>query len=416
MSETNAQTDRRALRTKCWSTEQTGAVAPIAAMLMVPIIGMAGIAVDYGRARTVETELQAALDASVLAAAKVQPGDAKSVLQTYFNQNFKSGIATSKALGEPVVTTTSVSATATAKVRTTLAQVLGITEMSVGVTAVANAAEFNANAGKACVLVLSPTANQSLLVNSGARVNTNCEIHVKSTADPAAIFNSNLHWNTLRTCIQGKKIIENEKVNPGKQLQLDCPTADNPYVNKLPTPASATCTVSNANYNGGEITLNPGVYCGWINFNNNVKVTFKPGVYVIKDGGWNVSGGDWVGTGVTFYFADTSKIQFNSAVKADMKAPTSGLYADLFMYEKEGLPKSQFVIDDNRGYDFTGMMYLPSRDMTWNSGTSMSAQKSFTLIVNTLILNSQVRWHLNPDNKAVMLPGAITNRIARITK
>ena len=66
-------------------------------------------------------------------------------------------------------------------------------------------------------------------------------------------------------------------------------------------------------------------------------MNFKPGVYVIKGGGWNVNGGSWTGSGVTFYFADTSHIQFNSGISATLSAPTSGTYSGLLFYEPDGL-------------------------------------------------------------------------------
>ncbi len=36
-----------------------------------------------------------------------------------------------------------------------------------------------------------------------------------------------------------------------------------------------------------------------------------------------MNGGLWTGNGVTFYFADTSKIQFNSGMEQRLKAPSS---------------------------------------------------------------------------------------------
>jgi hypothetical protein len=159
-------------------------------------------------------------------------------------------------------------------------------------------------------------------------------------------------------------------------------------------PSTSSCTYSNLNFNGGTVTLKPGVYCGWINFNSNPKVTFEAGTYVIRDGGWNVNGGTWTGTGVTFYFADTSKIQFNSAVAANITAPTSGTYKDLVMYEKSGLARSQLPFNDSNDFNLQGIIYLPSRDVTFNGGSKLT-NKKMTIVVNTLILN-QTKWDLKP--------------------
>jgi hypothetical protein len=193
-------------------------------------------------------------------------------------------------------------------------------------------------------------------------------------------------------CLAGGNVLNNG--GAPSTLVKSCAAIDDPYAGKLPTPVSTACTTSNGNYNGGSVTLTPGVYCGWFNFNNNPTVTFQPGLYVIKDGGWNVNGGTWSGNGVTFYYADQSKIQFNSAVAVNMTAPTTGTYANIMMFEKPGLGTSAFIFNDAKAMQMTGLIYLPSRDVTFNGGSSMTS-RSFTMVVNTLILN-ETKWKLTP--------------------
>src|SRR6187200_56217 len=50
--------------------ESGGSLLPMFALTMVPVMGMVGAAVDYSRASGVQTGLQAALDAAVLAGAR----------------------------------------------------------------------------------------------------------------------------------------------------------------------------------------------------------------------------------------------------------------------------------------------------------------------------------------------------------
>jgi hypothetical protein len=50
------------------------------------------------------------------------------------------------------------------------------------------------------------------------------------------------------------------------------------------------------------ITLQPGVYCGGVQFSGKVTVTFAPGLFVIKDGLLQASGGtSFTGNGVSFF-------------------------------------------------------------------------------------------------------------------
>src|SRR6476659_9161551 len=66
-----------------------GSIAPTFAIALIPVFGLMGAAVDYSRANSVRTSMQAALDATALAMAKSAPGLTSSQLQTqttaYFN-------------------------------------------------------------------------------------------------------------------------------------------------------------------------------------------------------------------------------------------------------------------------------------------------------------------------------------------
>jgi hypothetical protein len=250
--------------------------------------------------------------------------------------------------------------------------------------------------------VLDPSGNQSLLVNSGAQVIApQCEVHVKSTANPAAIFNAGTTLNTKRFCIAGANVIQNSTVT--QNLELGCTTVNDIFAGKFAAP-STSCTVSSQNYSG-TVTLNPGVYCGWFNFNGVTDVTFTPGTYVIKNSGWNVAGGSFKGSGVTFFFADTSKIQFNSGMDTDLTPPTSGPLKSVLFYEAAGLAKSNFIFNNAVKNRIEGLIYLPSRNMTFNADSKMANDRT-TLVVHRLIWNNvSLKLQPNPDH---MIPSPNT--------
>jgi len=109
--------------------------------------------------------------------------------------------------------------------------------------------------------------------------------------------------------------------------------------------------------------------------------------YVLKGGSWNVNGGEWSGDNVSFYFADAnSKIQFNSGVLATLSPPTSGPYEGVFITEAPDLRNSQFTINDSRGFDFEGIVYLPSREITLNSGATVRS-RDLQLVARSFIIN-----------------------------
>src|SRR2546430_15925669 len=72
--------------------DRRGSVAPMFAIAVIPMIGLTGAAIDYSRANSVRTGMQAAIDATALAMAKLAPTITQSQLQTqttaYFNAMF----------------------------------------------------------------------------------------------------------------------------------------------------------------------------------------------------------------------------------------------------------------------------------------------------------------------------------------
>jgi Flp pilus assembly protein TadG len=378
--------------------QQGGTVAILFGLIAAVLFGTAGFAVDYSRAVSLQARMQQALDAAVIAGLKVDTYSRTKTATEVFEQNM-AGTDVKLGLKFKSDSADQFTGTATTHLPSTIAAAIGVFSLPVNATSTA----AMRSSGKVCILVLDKTASQAFLVNGGADVDApECEVHVHSTANPAAIFNSGTNIDSKRICIKGSSIIDNGGSHPN--MKTACEPAADPYVGRYPEPASAACNFSNLNFNGGNVRLSPGVYCGWTNFNNAPNVTLDPGVYVVKGGGWNVNGGTWTGNDVTFYFADTSKIQFNSAVAAQLTPPSSGAYENVIIFEKSGLARSPFVLDDSRGFDIKGLVYLPSRDTIFNGGTSVTS-KDFTIVVNTLILD-QTRWKLDSSSTEISTGGS----------
>lgn len=364
-----------------------GNVAWIYALSLVPLTLASGAGIDYISALDAKTSLQNAIDSATLAGART--GNSSTVAANVFAAEPLSKYGVSGTPGFTINSDSSFTGRVTAAVPMHFLNMIGVQTINLTVSATAK----QGNSSTACVLVLDRSASQSLLMNSGADIEApQCELHVASNGNPAAIFNAQTTLNAAKICVAGSAIIDNGGSHPN--LVKSCTTATDPFAGNLPTPSSSSCDYSNGNYNGGSATLSPGVYCGWFNFNSAPNLTFLPGVYVIKNGGWNVNGGTWTGTGVTFYFADQSKIQFNSAVKAILSAPTSGTYAGILMYEASGLGQSQFVLNDSLGHQLTGLIYLPSRQLTVNAGANLTADQ-VTVVVDTLTVNTAT-WYVSP--------------------
>lgn len=363
----------------------TGAnVAVIFALALVPMTTLVGAAVDYSKASQARTSLQAALDAAALAGASAPDDDQVATATALFNADFADHLAGTATASFTPNDDGSMSAAAQVEVPTSFMKLVSVDVLPVS----ASAKAVRVVTKQVCILVLSPNASQALLVNSGAKIEApDCEIDVRSTASPAAIFNSGTTLNVANICIQGTNVIKNGGADP--PAQTGCTTISDPIAGTLPTVTDLTCDYTNKTYDSSTIALNPGVYCGSTNFNGSPTITFNPGLYVIKNGTMTInSNAKLSGSGVTFYYADqNSKIQFNGGVSGTLHAPTSGTYANILMFEPSGLAHSQVVFNGTQGEDLEGLIYLPSRDVTFNSVSSVSSEK-MTMVVNTLILDS----------------------------
>lgn len=115
-------------------------VAPIFAIAVIPMIGLTGAAIDYSRANSVRTGMQAAIDATALAMAKLAPGLTQSQLQTqataYFNAMFNHPEAKNLVI-TPTYTTAGgaqLTIAVNGSVDATFMKVMGYNSMSIGST------------------------------------------------------------------------------------------------------------------------------------------------------------------------------------------------------------------------------------------------------------------------------------------
>jgi Flp pilus assembly protein TadG len=120
--------------------DRRGAIAPIFAIALVPLIGLTGAAIDYGRANLDRTAMQAALDATALTLSKDVSGLTSSQItqkaSDYFNANFNRPDAQGIAVN---ATYTAASSTLTVSgsgsIPTTFMKVMGISTIAISSSA-----------------------------------------------------------------------------------------------------------------------------------------------------------------------------------------------------------------------------------------------------------------------------------------
>ena len=120
--------------------DRRGGVAPMFALAIIPVIGLTGAAIDYSRANSVRTGMQAALDATALAMAKLAPTLTASQLQqqttAYFNAMFNHPEAKNLVI-TPAYTTAGgaqLTIAVSGAVDTTFMKVMGYDSLNLGST------------------------------------------------------------------------------------------------------------------------------------------------------------------------------------------------------------------------------------------------------------------------------------------
>ena len=247
-----------------------------------------------------------------------------------------------------------------------------------------------------CLYVLG-NQSQAVLINSGVSLKSNaCRIDVHSTADPAFIMNGGSTVDTAEFCVKGTKYIKNGGTL--SNLKTACAVNPDPYLGKFTEPKlPSSCTTSGVR-DGASFSFEPGMHCD-VTFNGSPSVTFKPGLHIIKGRMILNSGSTVTANGVTFYFPDVdSEIRANGGLTFTGSPSTSGAYKDILMFEKtsdaaNNSRKTQYIFNGSKGENIEGIIYLPNRDVTYNSTTNQTSKIS--MVVNSVIMNTS-NWRVEP--------------------
>jgi hypothetical protein len=209
-------------------------------------------------------------------------------------------------------------------------------------------------------------------------------------------MNSGSTIDTTRFCVKGTQYIKNGGTLTN--LQVGCNAAADPYAGKIAEPKLPTTCTDSGTKDGQTQSIKPGMHCD-LTFNGSPTITFEPGLHIIKGRMIINSNSTVTANGVTFYFPDVdSEIRANGGLTFKASAPTSGAYKGVLMFEKTsnaavGSNTRQYIFNGSNGETLQGIIYLPNRDVTYNSTTNQT--NMISMVVNTMIVNS-ANWNLKP--------------------
>ncbi len=388
----HALTSRLLLARAClarFGQDRSANVAPIFALALVPVVALTGSAVDYSRATAIKSAMQAAADATALNlvqnAASIPSGDVSGTAATIFQASFTRPDAKELSVSAQSTSAGVVTVTATASMATDFMGVLGRSNVTMGSRAVAMKTPGD---GLGCVLALDKYASGAITAQGSTTVNLNgCSMYDNSSSASALTVGGSASITALSVGVVG-----GISGNAGLTTTQGVKTGQNPLADpyaKVAVPFFSGCDENN--FSGkNTVTINPGVYCGGMQFNANADVTFNPGVYFVDRGKFSVNGGARLqGTGVTIIFtsstmSDWPDAQINGGATIDLRPPTTGPLAGMVMFGDRNIPTgTTFKFNGGASQYLGGAVYFPTGavDFAGGAGTNTNCTQ---IIGNTI--------------------------------
>ena len=398
---------------KSWSEfkrDSEGSVASIFALSLVPLVGLVGAAVDYSAANRARTSLQAGLDAALLAGAKDGSTSWAATALNSFNSNVKANAATAINPVFQLTGTRAYTGTVTATVPSSFLNVLGVSGINVRVSGTVTVPP--STGGYYCVMALNRTAQSALQLTGNASITINapkCVIQVNSSSVRAVDMNGNTVIKSVENCfVGGIRTVGNSTISPAPNAT--CKPIPDPFAN-YPRPTVGACDFTNYQLSGNQtVTLQPGVYCGGMNFSSHVNVTFAPGLYVIKDGVISESGGTFTGNGVSFFLTgNNASLQLSGQANWHLIAPANGPLPGFAIFldpdGPSGLAGTASSLSGQAELYFEGIVYLPTQEVTVSGTASAFAPSPYTSYIgDTLRFVGNGDLVINNDTSLTALP------------
>ena len=359
--------------------DQSGGVAPLFALGLVPMIGLAGAAIDYSRANAARTAMQATLDSAALMVAKeaqtIPPTQVGTVATNYFNASFNrpevQSLQVTASIGNGPSGGTMVTAQATASVATTFMHVLGQSSMPLRV----RASVLNANDGLGCVLSLNRSASGAATAQGSTTVRLNgCSLYDNSSSDTALTVGGSATVQADFVGVVGG-VGSSSGITATNGIRTHISPVQDPYAD-VPAPSYSGCNQTNFSAHNA-ITINPGVYCGGIGTNANAVLTLNPGLYILDGGGLTVNGGATVnGNGVTLYFTSSSgnnwaSVTINGNANVNLTPMTYGPTRGMVVFADRNTPAgTSFKFNGGSNQYFAGALYVPTGAVQFAGGAN----------------------------------------------
>ena len=255
--------------------------------------------------------------------------------------------------------------------------ILGFQSATVRTRAVAGAQD-----SPGCIYALNPTASHAFSTSGSASVDAGCAVVVDSSSGTALSSTGSASVTAASIAVSGGATGCCFTPTP----QTGVPPEPDPLAGRA-APTVGACDYTNLTVSGATKVLTPGVYCNGITISGgSANVTFMPGLYILKGGGFTVSGGGIVnGSGVTFYNTagggySYKVVTVSGGSRGALSAPTSGAMEGMLFFQDRSITSSSSnTVSGGSTLSLEGAVYFPTQPLTFSGGSTGTA--SYTIIV-----------------------------------
>ena len=243
------------------------------------------------------------------------------------------------------------------------------------------------------IVVLSPSASGALTISGSAKVSVPGAIMVDSSSSSAISGSGTASLSaSIIDVVGGYQKASGETFSPSPSTGAGA-LAD-PLAGLAAPSTSGLTNFGSVNLTSGSKTITPGIYTS-ISVSNSASLTLSAGTYIIKGGGFSVSGSANVsGSGVTIYNAGSScpstggtygSINWSSTGTFNLSAPSSGTYAGILIFQSRDNSQTLSInVSGKSGSGIKGTVYAASAQVVDGGTTALTG----SLIVNLLTVTS----------------------------
>lgn len=397
-------------------TDRNGNVAVIFALSAVPLIGIVGVAVDYGVANSARASMQASVDAAALTVARDASRLTSAQIQERAQQHFENSFKRSSTQNVTVSTASgpggaTIQVSASGAVPVSFTRVLSSADINISVSAVAAVAKE----GLGCVLSLDPSARGATSIQGMASVTLKrCSLYDNSGDSSALTVGGSSSISALSVDVVGN-ISGRAGITTTEGITTGASPIRDPY-ESVNFPPYTGCDRNHYTVRSNG-TIRPGVYCNGITVNAGATLTLDPGTYYIDRGTFAVNGGATVnGQGVTIVFTSSTgsnyaSASFNGGATINLTAPTTGETAGIVMFGDRAMPiGTPFKFEGGTMQTLNGAIYTPRAEVSF-SGGSGSGNGCTKMVGNTLKFTGNSSFEINCEGLKTKPIGGINVRL-----